>query len=158
MFLHTPSVLLTDFAIEEDFGEMARIYQESFSYNSVAKMQDSLSTHARKPFTGFLKHWHENHVDGFLGFRDSIDTPFIEVTHLYIRKDRKRKGIATSLMDDFAQFAQIIGKKKITLESSAEGLAFYENLGFTIVQTYAFANVKDYMTRVHQRRKALSHS
>ena len=114
----------------EDLDEIYALELESFKHPF--KKEDLLYEIKDNPVSKFLLLKDENKIVGFIDFRITFDSA--TVCQICIRKDKKRKGFATILLNKAIEMAKNKSVEFLTLEvreSNTPARSFYEKNGFT---------------------------
>ncbi len=78
-----------------------------------------------------------------------------EVMALYVHPDAAGKGLGRQLMQRAEEQIAASGHRMVRVEASASGLAFYERLGYMIMESGDFPSRGGLLMRAHKLTKSL---
>lgn len=131
----------------EDVGAIARLFTDTVrAINAVDYSPEQIAAWAPEPPD--LEHWRrrlsgltvfvtrdESGIIGFATFsRDGI------LDHLYVRRDRQRRGVASELCARVENEARTLGLRRIATAASITARPFFERVGYRLIgaQTVRF--------------------
>lgn len=146
-------------ACAEDVAELAALFAESVrSIGPEHYQPDAIEAWAAfagsDRFSAFVLHNHtlvaEERAEGLSGF-GGIDE-FGRITSLYVRPDRSRRGIGSTLLRALLEIGQSNGLREFNTEASAFSRGLFEKFGFEVVGTEVVERAGVHIERYRMER------